>query len=131
MTTGTLRIVLVEDHAAFSEKLTILLGHLPGVEVVGRAGDAPAGGQRIRELRPDVAILDVRLPRGSGFDILTEIKTLAPSPVTLVMTGYADAEYRERSLALGADYFFEKSGGLKDMLEVIRGLRDRKAVPVP
>lgn len=126
MAPDNLRVVIVEDHAVFSEKLAMLLGHVPGVEVVGRAIDVPTGRDRLRTLRPDVAILDVRLPLGSGFDLLAEIKGSRPSPTALVMTGYADPEYQERSLALGADFFFQKSSGLKEMLEVIKSLRDRK-----
>lgn len=121
-----LNVVIVEDHAVFSEKLALLLDGVPGVQVVGRAFDVSGGIDCIRTLRPDVAILDVRLPKGTGFDVLTEVKRSTPAPVALVMTGYADAQYAERSRELGADYFFQKSAGLRDMLDVIMKLRDRK-----
>jgi DNA-binding NarL/FixJ family response regulator len=126
MTADPLSVVIVEDHAVFSEKLAVLLGHVPGVRVVGRAVDVPTGRDRIRRLRPDVAILDVRLPQGSGFDLLADVKGASPSPVAFVMTAYADPEYQKRSMALGADFFFEKSTGLKEMLKVIKSIRDRK-----
>ena len=126
MNAGLLSVVIVEDHAAFSEKLTWLIGSVPGVQVVGRAVNVPLGCERIRSLRPDVAILDVRLPQGSGFDILATIKGSESSPVAIVMTGHADPEYEKRSRALGADFFFEKSTGLREMLQVIQLLRYRK-----
>jgi len=123
-------VYIVEDHAAFSEKLAALLDNLPGVTVVGRADNVLTGLDRLRALHPDVSIMDVRLPPSSGFDLLAAVKCSTIPPVTVMMTGYADPEYRERSMALGADFFFEKATGLKDMLKAIKSLRDRKRLQV-
>ena len=121
-----LNIVIVEDHPVFAPKLEMLLNTVPGLEVVGRATDVGSAVQRIRTLQPDAAIVDVRLPDGTGFDVLADVKRTAPSVAVLMMTAYDDQEYAALSGKLGADFFFRKSGGLQEMLEVLKKLRDRK-----
>ena len=122
---NTFNIVIVDDYPAFGDKLAALLETVPGVKVVGRAEDAASGVDRILHLLPDAAIVDVRLPDGTGFDVLTAVKQKAPQIAVFVMTAFTDGEYAALSQRLGANFFFHKSTGLRDMLEAVRKLAIR------
>ena len=76
----------------------------------------------ILDLRPDAAIVDIRLPDGTGFDVLAQVKQKAPQIAVVLMTAFTDGEYAELSRKLGADFFFHKSTGLRDMFEAVREL---------
>jgi DNA-binding NarL/FixJ family response regulator len=122
---NTFNIVIVDDYPAFGDKLAALLETVPGVKVVGRAQGATSGVDRIVDLRPGAAIVDIRLPDGTGFDVLAQVKQKAPQVAIVLMTAFTDSEYAERSRKLGADFFFHKSTGLRDMLEAVRKLAIR------
>jgi DNA-binding NarL/FixJ family response regulator len=119
---NTFNIVIVDDYPAFGNKLAAMLETVPGVKVIGRAEDAASGVNRIIELRPHAAFVDVRLPDGTGFDVLSQIKKQAPRVTIVLMTAFTNDEYAERSRKLGADFFFEKSTGLREMLDAVRKL---------
>ncbi|HVO32421.1 MAG TPA: response regulator transcription factor [Elusimicrobiota bacterium] len=130
MNNKALRIVIVDDHLAFSERLMKLLQTLPGVDVVGRASDLDSGRTCVAALQPDVAIVDIRLRNASGFEILAEMKRKWPEMIALMVTAYADSQYARRSRQLGADFFFEKSSGIKALLDAIKHLRDGTGLPI-
>jgi DNA-binding NarL/FixJ family response regulator len=73
-------------------------------------------------LRPDVAILDVRMPRGSGVDVLRTLKRDNPAATVIILTNFIDPEARQLCMAQGADYFFDKSIEFEQAVAVLRGL---------
>jgi len=120
-----MKILIADDSTVVRDRLVTLLTDVNGIEVVGQAKDATEARNLAEELRPDVAILDLRMPKGSGADVLRDIKKLDPTPKVIVLTNYPHPENRKKCIDRGADYFFDKSTEFKKVVAVLRGmLRD-------
>ena len=115
-----MKVLIADDSGIVRERLAYLLGDVEGLEIVGQAEDAVEAEDLAGELRPDVAILDVRMPRGSGVDVLRAIKRDNPSATVIILTNFVDPEARALCLAQGADYFFDKSIELDQAVAVLR-----------
>jgi two-component system response regulator DevR len=111
-----LTLYIVDDSAVMRERLTESVTDIAGVEIVGESGDPFEALNRIRKLHPDVVILDIRLPRRSGIDLLKDIKENPAAPIVMMITNYPYRQYRQGCMAAGADYFFSKT----DEFEMIR-----------
>jgi DNA-binding NarL/FixJ family response regulator len=86
------KLVIVDDHEALREGLVALLQQSGGVEVVGAAGNVAAGVDLVEHSEPDVAIVDIRLPDGSGIDLTRDLLARRPDLGVILYTGDADAE---------------------------------------
>jgi DNA-binding NarL/FixJ family response regulator len=117
-----MKLLLVDDSAELRALLKDLLADVPGLEIAGEAGDAPDAVALADALRPDAVVLDIRLPGGSGIEVLRRIKQLQPAPVVIMLTSLADPAYQPAALAAGADYFFEKATGLLEMYSALNRL---------
>ncbi len=113
-----MRVFVADDSAPVRERILSMLEGIPGVQVVGHAEDSIAARLLITALQPDVVILDINMPGGSGIEVLHEIKHQTPSPTVIMLTNYSQPQYRARCLEEGADYFFDKSSEF----EKIRGV---------
>lgn len=118
-----MRIVIADDSDVVRQRLTRMLNDLEGVEVVGQADDTPAAMEMVEKLIPDVAVLDIRMPAGSGADLVREIKQLNPAPKIIVLTSFPYPEVREKCMNGGADFFFDKSNEFQKVVSVIRSMR--------
>ena len=114
-----MKIVIVDDSAVIRQRLVRLLSELYGVEVVGQADDVPVAKELVKKLKPDVAVLDIRMPSGSGADLLQELKQLKPSPTVIMLTNYPYPENRKKCMALGADFFFDKSTEFQEAVRLL------------
>jgi two-component system, NarL family, response regulator DevR len=90
------------------------------MDVVGEAGTAEEGLKLIRDLEPDVAILDVRLPDGNGIEVCREIQSVAPQVRCLMLTSYSDDDALFSSIMAGASGYVLKEVGSGDLLGDIR-----------
>jgi len=88
----TLRILIVDDHEVVRLGLSTLLDRHPGLTVVGEAGTAKEAVQKTILLRPDVVVMDIRLPGGSGIDACRKIIEQAPKTKVIMLTSYAEDE---------------------------------------
>jgi DNA-binding NarL/FixJ family response regulator len=105
----SMKVFLVDDSAIVLEKLAAMISGIDGVEIAGQAMNARDAIQSIVKLKPDVAILDIRLNGGgSGMEVLKRIKKENPPPIVIMLTNHPYPQYREKCQALGADYFFDK-----------------------
>ena len=95
-------ILIVDDHPIVRQGLRSLLSNYPEFEVVGEAASAAEGLALYRRLRPDVALIDIRLGAGSGLDLLDAVLEADPAARTLVVSSFDDGEYVTRSLRAGA-----------------------------
>jgi len=118
-----MKVVIVDDSVLVQERLTIMFAGLHGVEVVGTAQDALEGTSVIRELNPDVVILDIKMPVGSGIDVLRNIKESNPLIKVVILTNYPYEQYRRKCMDLGAEYFFDKSSEFERIPEVLEQFR--------
>jgi DNA-binding NarL/FixJ family response regulator len=115
-------MLIVDDSIIVRGRLAQLLAETKQVEIVGEVDDAPQAMDRIRALKPQVVILDIRLPHGSGIDVLRDIKLESPTPIVIMLTNYPYPQYRAACLAAGADFFFDKSTEFNQLAGVIEGL---------
>jgi DNA-binding NarL/FixJ family response regulator len=125
-----MRLLLVDDSEIVRERMAAALPALvQGLEIVGKARGVREATELARTSRPDVIILDVLLPDGSGLDALRAIRGHGLTPVVLVVTTFASPECRRAALAAGADFFFSKSAGLTEMLQVLQAMAPDGAAP--
>ncbi|MCK8603646.1 response regulator transcription factor [Desulfoferrobacter suflitae] len=117
-----MKVFIADDSAIVRERLGSMLFDLQGVEIIGFAENAQLATQAIRELRPDAVILDIRMPGGSGIDVLAEINKASQKPLVIILTNYPYPQYRQRCMHLGADFFFDKSGDFEKVYQVFEQL---------
>ena len=118
-----MRIVIADDSSVVRQRLVRMLGDVIGVEVVGQADDVPLARNLVETLKPDVAILDIRMPSGSGADLVPNLKKLSPAPKVIMLTNYAYPENRKKCMDGGADYFFDKSTEFQKVVAVLKDLQ--------
>lgn len=104
-----------------------MLAGVAGIEVVGQARDALEARKLAEKTRPDVAILDLRMPYGSGADVLQELKRLMPRTRVIMLTNYPHADNRKKCLEGGADCFLDKSNEFERVLSVLKEWLPRPA----
>ncbi len=115
-----IRVFVLDDHELVRTGLRTLLEAEDDLEVVGEAGTAEQGLEMIRDLEPDVAILDVRLPDGNGIEVCREIQSVAPQVRCLMLTSYSDDDALFSSIMAGASGYVLKEVGSGDLLGDIR-----------
>jgi YesN/AraC family two-component response regulator len=113
------RVLIVDDSAMLREGLTSLCSLRSELEVVGTAGDGVEALEAIRNLKPDVVSLDIRMPRMSGVEVLKAIRRDRLSCTPIVLSGMADEFFRNKCLKLGAKYVFDKGTELEEFLQVL------------
>jgi two-component system response regulator DevR len=116
----SLGVFLLDDHQVVRTGLRALLEPSGDVVVVGEAGTVAEALARIPPTKPNVAILDVRLPDGSGVEVCREIRSSFPETVCLMLTSYADDEALVASIMAGAAGYLLKQVGSTDLLDAIR-----------
>ncbi len=112
-------IFIVDDSSIIRERILEKLGMLPMISTVLQAKDYQSANQIIDKEQPDIAILDIQLPDGSGIDLLSKIKNMRKETVVIMLTNYPYSIIRKRCDELGADYFFDKSTEFEKVLEVL------------
>jgi DNA-binding NarL/FixJ family response regulator len=119
-----MRVLIADDCAAIVESLSAMLAEVGGIDLVGQAGTVMDASRSIRELEPDVVILDIEMPGGSGLDVLAGLKRDRRSPVVIVLTNHPQPQYRERCLQDGAKFFLDKSTEFEKVVEILGSLMD-------
>jgi DNA-binding NarL/FixJ family response regulator len=119
-----LKVLVVEDSALIRARLEEMVAEIPGVEIIGEAGNGIEALTLIQRLSPDIVILDVRMPRCNGVKVLKSIRKKGRYPIVIVLTNYPS--YRQRCMEAGASFFFNKSTEFEKVLEVIQRLVESK-----
>jgi DNA-binding NarL/FixJ family response regulator len=118
------RVVIVDDSATVRDRLAILLTDVSNVEIIGEARDAAEALHVIPDLQPDVVILDIRLPAGSGIGVLRTMRREQQIPKFIVLTNYPYMQYRRTCLEAGASYFFDKSSEFDQIPQALARLAE-------
>src|ERR687894_1041212 len=97
-----IRVFLLDDHEVVRRGLADLLHAAGDIEVVGESGSAQEAARRIPAIRPDVAVLDARLPDGNGIDVCRDVRSADPTIKALILTSYQDDEALFSAIMAGA-----------------------------
>ena len=124
-----MKVLIADDSEVFVQRLLRALGEISGIEIVARARTGAEALHALREMRPEVVILDIRMPEGSGIDVLKGMQRDKLTPITIVLTNFASSQYRKKCLQLGARFFFDKSGDFTQVSEVLSGLIQKGSAP--
>ena len=117
---STIRVFLLDDHEVVRRGLKDLLESDGDIAVVGESGLAEEATRRIPALRPDVAILDARLPDGSGIDVCRDIRAADPAIAALILTSYDDDEALFSAIMAGAAGYVLKQIRGTDLIDAVR-----------
>src|SRR6476469_164682 len=115
-----IRVFLLDDHEVVRRGIRDLLQSEGDIRVVGESGLAQEAARRIPALRPDVAILDGRLPDGSGTDVCRQVRSVDPTIAGLILTSYDDDEALFAAIMAGAAGYILKQVGGNDFVETVR-----------
>jgi DNA-binding NarL/FixJ family response regulator len=126
-----IRVVLVDDQMLVRQGVRGLLELLPDIEVVGEAGDGEEAMQKVPQLKPDVLLLDIRMPRMNGIAVLDALREAGALPPTLVLTTFDDGEAAIAAIKAGAKGLMLKDVSLQDLAEAIRALADNRTAFQP
>ncbi len=116
----TIRVFILDDHEVVRRGLRDLLEATGEMTVVGDSGSAAEATRRIPALRPDVCVLDARLPDGSGIDVCREMRSRDPSTRALILTSYDDDEALFAAIMAGAAGYVLKQVGGNDLVDAVR-----------
>jgi DNA-binding NarL/FixJ family response regulator len=117
---NVVRLLLADDHPAIMDAVALFLADEHDVELVGRAGDGEHALRLIADRRPDVAVLDIRMPQFGGIEILRKLAGSADAPAVILYTGYPERSLLLEALDAGARGFVRKESPLADLVRAIR-----------
>ena len=121
-----MRVLIVDDSKIVCKGLQQMLTSIADVEIVGPAHNGQGALASISEAKPDVVILDIRLPGLSGIDVLKDIRDKKLPIRVIMLTNYIYSQYRKKCEELGADYFFDNVAEIEMIPKVIAELAKDK-----
>ena len=126
-----IRVFLLDDHEVVRRGIADLLALEDDMEVVGEAGSAADALKRIPAARPDVAVLDVRLPDGTGIEVCRDARSVLPELKCLMLTSYADDEALFDAIMAGASGYVLKDIKGNDLVEAVRSVASGRSLLDP
>jgi len=127
----SIRILIADDHEVVRIGLVSLLDRQAGFRVVGEAGSGNEAVRLARALRPDVVVMDIRMPDGSGTDACRTITAELPDTPVVMLTSYADEEALFEAIAAGASGYVLKRIGSDELVNAIRTVADGRSMLDP
>ena len=122
-----MKVLIVDDSAIVRERLRAVISKITEAKDISYAEDVPEAISSVQKLNPEVVILDIEMPGGSGIDVLREIKKGNQPPLVVVLTNYPYPQYRKKCMDAGADFFFDKSTEFDKVTEVLKQLKQNQS----
>jgi DNA-binding NarL/FixJ family response regulator len=117
-----MKILIADDSDILRNHLITIISELEGVKIVGESRDTKSAIRDINKKKPDLVILDIRMPGEGGIHVLKVVKEKNPKLIVIIFTDYPYPQYRTKCLESGADYFFDKSTETEKMIESVKKL---------
>ncbi|MBL7067943.1 MAG: response regulator transcription factor [Candidatus Marinimicrobia bacterium] len=117
-----MKILIADDSDILRNHLITIISELDGVKIVGESQDTKSAIRDINKNKPDLVILDIRMPGEGGIHVLKVVKEKNPKLIVIIFTDYPYPQYRIKCLESGADYFFDKSTETEKMVETVKRL---------
>jgi len=114
------KVFIADDSEMMREILIAELACVAGIEIIGTAQDGLEAIESIDRLKPDVVIVDMRMPGASGLVVLRHVKQSLPATRVIIWTNYPSEPYRQESLMARADCFLDKLSGPRSVSELLR-----------
>ncbi|MFB7373705.1 response regulator [Streptomyces sp. NPDC056222] len=125
------RVIVADDQSMVREGIVLVLGLLPGIEVVGAARDGEEAIALTAELAPDVVLMDLRMPRCDGVEATRRIRSEHPDTEVVVLTTYADDDSLFPALRAGARGYLTKDAGGEEIVRAVHDVLDGRAGLAP
>lgn len=117
---GDITVMVLDDHEVVRRGICDIIDRADGFSVVAEAANVAQGVRRANAVRPQVILTDLRLPDGTGLDVVAQIRESLPDTRVVVLTSYDDDEARAAARAAGADVFLAKTAGSSEVLQAVR-----------
>ncbi|MEU8483752.1 MULTISPECIES: response regulator transcription factor [unclassified Streptomyces] len=127
----TIRVLIADDQMMVREGFSVLLNAMPGIEVVGEAVNGREAVARVRELSPDVVLMDIRMPELNGIEATREIAAMDGAAKVLVLTTFDLDEYVYEALRAGASGFLLKDASARQLADGVRVVAGGEALLAP
>lgn len=121
----SIRVMLVDDHSMVSEVLSALLAREPDMEVVAMAKNGREAIAAVKEVRPDIIVMDVSMPEMNGLEACRRIMSEAPESRIIVLSMHAEKEYVVEALKAGAKGYIQKMSAFKTLVGAIRSVQEK------
>jgi DNA-binding NarL/FixJ family response regulator len=131
LTTERLRVVLADDHPVFRHGLRALLDEAPDIDVVGEAASGEAGAELVESLRPDLVLMDIKMPGLNGIDATRRIHSGSPDVRVLILTMFEDDNSVFAAMRAGARGYILKDADKEDLLRAVRSVGRGEAIFSP
>lgn len=128
---GVIRVLIADDHTVLRQGLAAMINRRPDMKVVAEAGDGGEAVEQFFRHRPDVALIDLRMPRMDGLDVILAISQRAPEARVVVLTSFDDDEDIYRALRAGAKGYLLKEASCEELMACIRAVHAGKSHIAP
>ncbi|HEY7176119.1 MAG TPA: response regulator transcription factor, partial [Micromonosporaceae bacterium] len=126
-----IRVYLLDDHEVVRRGIADLLSVSSDIEIIGESGSAVEATHRIPAMRPDVMVLDARLPDGNGIDVCRDVRAIDPTIHGLILTSYEDDEALFAAIMAGAAGYVLKQIRGNDLVDAVRRVADGQSLLDP
>lgn len=117
-----MRLLIIDDSKLINEKLRELLSEIENLEIVDEALNGFEGVEKYWKYKPDIVILDIKMPKLNGIEVLQNIRRINSPAKIIILTNYDNQYFKEACLAEGADYFLDKSTDFEKVYNICKEL---------
>lgn len=119
-----IKIVLVDDHKMFREGLKFAISQMNGLQVIGEASDGKQFLSALEELKPDVVLMDINMPKMDGVEATTQALLVKPDIKIIALSMFSDTEYYQKMVAAGVKGFLVKETGVEELAKAIQTVHE-------